>query len=129
MFCEQSQSSTMQSQLQSLRNRVLELEERSSGYRATGPALPAAPLSPANGSQERFFATITADNADGTYRVRRLIATSVNQFLNDPKYPNELTVGNVRECGSYAGMYSVGDIVPVVFDGLDSVNQGIYHMV
>jgi hypothetical protein len=129
MMTDPNTLSTVQAQLQSLCNRVLELEQFSSGFRSTSPSWPAAPLSPANWCQERFYASIVADNTDGTYRVRRMKIDGVNQFSIDADEPIELIAGNVREANGYSGMYDIGDIVPVVFDGIDSEQEAIYHIV
>jgi len=68
------------------------------------------------------------DNADGSYQVRRQVATSGNTFIDDSDETAIITVYNVAERGGYTGMLSVNDIVHVHFDGLDSSNNAIYHI-
>ncbi len=120
--------SQITAQLHILRSRVLELEQTISGMKTIGPTLPAVPLSPAMWTAQRFWALITTDNYDGTYQVKRLIAAARNTLIDDPDNPAAVTVGNIPERTGYNGMYSVNDVVSVVFDGLDATGAAIYHI-
>jgi len=116
------------SELRSLRTRIAELQCTVQLLSSRSSPLPAAPLSGAIWGHEIFPAEITADGADGTYTARRLIATAANTFTTDPDDTAAITVGNVAERDGYTGDLSVGDIVLVRFDGLNTSGNAIYHV-
>ncbi len=116
------------SELRTLTSRIFELEEIIRSRTAEQTVMPVAPMSPAIFSQERFAGSITADNGDGSYQIRRQIATAGNTFANDSDDSVIITAYNVAERSSYSGMYSVGDIVQVWFDGFDAADNPIYHI-
>ena len=128
MTQEKIDTSRIVAELRILQNRVLELEELVSGFKTAGACVPVVPLSPALWTQEKFPAEITADNSDGTYQARRLIAPDRNTFSYDDEDTSLVTVGNVAERNGYTGMYSTGNIVLVQFDGLNEANEAIYHI-
>jgi len=115
-------------ELRSLASRIFELEELIKSRTIEQAVVPVAPMSPAIFSQERFAGSITADNGDGSYQVRRQIATAGNTFSNDSDDSAIITAYNVAERSGYSGMYSVGDIVQVWFDGFDGADNPIYHI-
>ena len=118
----------LQSELRILQGRLLELEQLVTGWKSPGSIRPAVPLNPAIWVPQRFWARVVADNTDGTYQVRRQVATAGNVFIDDDDDPSILTAANVSERTGYIGMYSLDDIVHVHFDGLDSENGPIYHI-
>ncbi len=116
------------SELRILQGRVLELERRIISMKSPACAAPAAAMNPAMWVPERFVARITADHADGTYDVRRMVATGRNAFADDDSDTDPVTIANPAERTSYVGMFAIGDIVCVQFDGLDDQDQAIYHL-
>ncbi len=115
-------------ELRLIASKVSELEETIRVMTTSGAIMPVAPMSPAIFSQERFAGKITSDNGDGTYKVRRQIASAGNTFVDDSDDSEIITVYNVAERSGYSGMYSVGDIVHIWFDGFDSADNPIYHI-
>lgn len=115
-------------ELRNLRARICELEGRMQLSAATLGSSPTSPLSPAVWRQEIFPAQITADNQDGTYQAKRLIATGANSFTDDSDDTTQITIGNVSERGGYTGELTSGDVVLVRFDGMTSQSAAIYHV-
>ena len=111
-----------------LQSRILELEQWLGNIKSSGAAEAFGVLSPSVWTQERFCARITVDNEDGTYQARRLVVPGANLFDDDPDDTAIITVANSAERIEYSGMYSVGDIVCVYFEGLDSSNDAIYQI-
>ncbi len=116
------------SELRILRGRVLELEQQLTTGSKKSLQLPTAGLSPAIWTNERFPGKIVADNGDGSYQIRRQIATAGNTFSDDTDDTEILRAYNIAERSGYTGMYSVDDIVCVDFDGLNGSDEGIYHI-
>ncbi len=121
-------SGAIMSELRALSNRIFELEETLRLLIPDKSTIGIAPMSPAIFAQEEFAAKITSDNGDGSYQVRRQIASAGNTFVDDSDDSTIITVYNVAERSGYSGMYSVGDIVYVRFDGFDGSDNPIYHI-
>ena len=119
---------TLKTELHRLVSRIAELEQLIRASTGELTTMPIAPMSPAIFSQERFAGKVVSDNRDGSYQVRRQVAAGGNVFVDDNDDVAIITAYNIAERSGYSGMYSVGDIVHIWFDGFDGADNPIYHI-
>ena len=112
---------TVYNELRWLRSRVLSTDSTAISY-------PLVPRSPLVATHHRLIVQITADNQDGTYQAKRKIALGKNTFADDPEQTGTITVANVAEMSGYVGDLSVDQILCAHYDGLDGLEQPIYHV-
>ena len=117
----QRQLAAVDSQLQSLRSRMLTSE-------STAICYPLAPRSPLAATQHRLMVQITGDNQNGTYQGKRKIALAGNVLDDDREHGDLITVANIAEISGYTGDLSVNDLACAYYDGLDATGNPIYQI-